>query len=228
MVQDFQSQNCCDSPLDTSTLFPLHGASALNLENASIASERDEVKDMIDSTIDGNINVDDCKNELSNLRISMDWAHTQMIQRIVPLIFADIENEILKQGATGQGKVPVIISKIDAWKPIYTKFLFSDATYNEFFKCVYEYCAETESSIIAVWLQIFWKAQIIKKTGILNWYKGLQGLGSEYGDRCVKLLAKFVEHLEDEETPDVYEESESSDGSDEECSDSEDEEESDD
>lgn len=110
MVQDFQSQNCCDSPLDTSTLFPLHGASALNLENASIASERDEVKDMIDSTIDGNINVDDCKNELSNLRISMDWAHTQMIQRIVPLIFADIENEILKQGATGQGKVPVIIS----------------------------------------------------------------------------------------------------------------------
>ena len=65
---------------------------------------------MIDSTIDGNINVDDCKNELSNLRISMDWAHTQMIQRIVPLIFADIENEILKQGATGQGKVPVIIS----------------------------------------------------------------------------------------------------------------------
>lgn len=91
--------------LDAGSLFEKEGSHTNKSESEVMESFADEVADVIKRGIDEQYNVDWCKNELGNFRLSRNCPHSEVIENFMPDVFQDIKLDIETEGLSGQAIV---------------------------------------------------------------------------------------------------------------------------
>ena len=197
--------------------------------NSTVVIEEDEeiLEDVVEKSIQEAIadlyNIEAVKNDLINLRISKNVSYSEITRHAIPVIFNDII-QFIQNRTADQTVGEIYKDKIQLWAPLFKKFNIGDVEVLLFFNAVNNYVLKTEEPTqkMKTLLQIFWMKQISGKSLIQQWLDNLEGVGFDsvefdtevdaekvksYREGVISQCREFQKYLCNDDTADIYEES---------------------